>query len=501
MAAAAWAGEPQADSATLHFPADVWFVVRFAPPERLDLIGKQLQPLLPQRMTHRSFADELLREIEGARDLPIDRSKPFYAAVSREGSQWLFHPRKDTDPRDLGAGGMLHLGNGGRSNAGPRTAPLELLPGDLSITVPVRHLVEENRALLEKSIREVSKLEGFAKSQGIPIPAAATRLVQTIADVALEGVLGVEDVHYALTWRGAKIESEGWIRSREDSSLQRWLNRLEPNPPSDLMGLLPHNALWMVESNGLAADLDGEIGSLFDRAFGEGAGHALLWLFSPSCGLQEHLTGRAAATVMLYGMAATSIHAVHELKSDTDIDEAIVAIDVKKINARFEQLGLPIEVVLERKMGRFRDSTDLHRLTYRSNDPQLAMLVSQWRICFAIEGRYLVLVQSPAADNELIGLLARIRDGKPEPHTHAKAMARLMPDRHEGISINAGALKPSLALFGMLSPEVAQAIQAMPDDFYFSTALAVRDGHIHLRGDWPFQKFIEFVGALQSKTR
>jgi hypothetical protein len=64
-------------------------------------------------------------------------------------------------------------------------------------------------------------------------------------------------------------------------------------------------------------------------------------------------------------------------------------------------------------------------------------------------------------------------------------MARLMPDRHEGISINLGALKPILGMAAFALPDAAQFVGLMPDDLWMSTALAVRGGHIHLRGDWP----------------
>jgi hypothetical protein len=431
--------------------------------------------------------------------MPIDRSKPFYFAVHEGGTQWLFHAQAfaTLPPSSVSArlrGGMIHLGDlRGRSSTFAN--PLAILDGDVSVHVPVRSLVEEHRDALHESVRQIPKLGELARSQGVALPPAVLQLLAGLTSNFLEALEGVEDVHYALTWRDDRLESEGWVRTLPDSSLRRWLNRLGPSKPTDLMGLFDGDAVWMVESSGPAAMLDAELAGFFDGLYGEGAGSAFCWLFSPAYGLHEHLTGRAAGAVVARGMMAMSVFAIHEIKPDAKVHEAIEAFDGEGLNARLKGLEMPLELHLSRNHGKSGE-TPIHRLSYTSPDVQMAMVFAQSYTCFAVEGRYLVVVQSANPETELRGLLDRIRAGKPGQHPHLKAMERLMPDRHEGMSINPGALKPALAMFAMFSPDLAKVIQSMPDELYFSTALAVRDGHIHIRGDWPLLELAKFIAGL-----
>ena len=64
--------------------------------------------------------------------------------------------------------------------------------------------------------------------------------MQLIAERALRAVLDLEDIHYALTWREGRLESEGWIRTREGTPFGGWLERTakrEPLSPTELAEL------------------------------------------------------------------------------------------------------------------------------------------------------------------------------------------------------------------------------------------------------------------------
>ena len=110
-------------------------------------------------------------------------------------------------------------------------------------------------------------------------------------------------------------------------------------------------------------------------------------------------------------------------------------------------------------------------------------------------------MKSLLAETEIRGLIDRVRSGGRKEHPHRKAMARLMPDRHEGVSFNLGALKPVLGMAAMFAPEAAQLVMYMPDDLWLSTALAVRDGHIHIRGDWPLMEIAAFAERVEKLAK
>jgi hypothetical protein len=121
--------------------------------------------------------------------------------------------------------------------------------------------------------------------------------------------------------------------------------------------------------------------------------------------------------------------------------------------------------------------------------------------CFAVEGGRLLVVQSPSAESELRALILKVRAGDRSEHPHTKAMERLMADRQEGLSVNLGALKPLLGMFALAVPQGAQVVNAFPDDLRFSTALAVRGGHVHLRGDWAVKECLEFAAKIKKMER
>jgi hypothetical protein len=191
---------------------------------------------------------------------------------------------------------------------------------------------------------------------------------------------------------------------------------------------------------------------------------------------------------------STGVLAIHEVKPGAPIADAIAKLDTKKIN---EISGGLLEARIERGFSKSGD-TPIHRLTFRCEIPQAAILVGQMTTCFAVEGGYLLVAQSERAEMDLAALILKVRSPEKKPHPHMAAMERLMPDRQEGLSVNIGTLKPAFGMLAMFAPEAAQIVNAVPDELWFSTALAVRDGNVHVRGDWPVKELLDFVARVKA---
>jgi hypothetical protein len=379
------------------------------------------------------------------------------------------------------------------AKAAEAAAPVALLPGDVSLRANVGALVEKNRAKIDEAFAKLDEINNMAEEMGTLMTRPAMKFVKILAGRVLKAATDFDDVHYALTWRDGRLESEGWIRTLERSELRKWLEARKGTKPNDLIGLLPDRAFYMVDSAGTASALDGDVAALLDEAFGEG-GRWFLLLLSPSFALHEHLTGQAAGVVTVQGMMALGMRSIHEVKPGAKIAEAIAALDPAKLNAN---LGGMLEIRIEKGFAKSGE-TPMHRMTFSCPIPEAAMMVGQMTTCFAVEGGYLLVTQSARAENDLRALILAIRSPEKKLHPHSKAMERLMPDRHEGLSINLGSLKPLLGMAAMFMPEAAQFLNAVPDDIWLSTALAVRDGNVHVRGDWPLKEVLDFAAKAKA---
>ncbi len=337
-AAVLLADEPQADPATSHLPAEAFIVVRLAPPERFDVVGREL-PALGQVMEDRRPLGEIfLSGIASGR--AVDRAHPIYWAIGPAGSVTLLRAPSGTTPEEVAAPGRerggerVDLLEDGWMRVSEGTAPAEaaaplaLLPGDVSVTIPVAALVQRHRALLTEAIANLDGLDELARGQGVRLPQGLLNLVRTLAARVLAGVSDVTAIHYALQWRNGKLESEGWVRTAERSPLSLWLDGRGGRKPNELMGFLPARSLWMVESSGISATLDADIAALLDEAFGAGAGSSLMLLLSPGYALHEQLTGQAAGAIVVQGMMAMGMTAIHEVRPEAPItDRSPVACD------------------------------------------------------------------------------------------------------------------------------------------------------------------------------
>jgi len=502
LALPALADEPQPDPVTRHLPADAFVVLRVAPPERLDAIGHDL-PALAELMGERRPLGDVYLQGMPARTL-VDRSKPIYVAIGSAGTTILVRAMPGTTAEQvaaLGGGNRLladgWIGTPTGVEVAEQTEPLSLLPGDVSVVVPVAKLVTKYGAKLKDGMK-LRNLDELAAN--LPVPPGTVKLVRALAARAVDAVSDITDIHYALTWHDGRLESEGSIRTREGSAFRRWLLGRAGGKPNGLIGLFPERAFWMVESGGTTAALDGDVAAFLDGTLGEGAGDALLLFLSPSYALHDQLTGQSAGVILVQGMMAMSMESVHEGKPDARIAEAIAGIDVEKTNRILAGLKIPLEAKLERDFAKDGD-TALHRLTFASSEPQLAMFCLQMRTCFAVEGHHLLVVQSGSPENELRALLSRVRSDERKEHPHSKAMERLMPDRAEGLSINIGTLKPVLGMIAMAVPQAAKVVNAFPDDLWLSTALSVQGGNIRIRGDWPLKECLDFAATMKKTLR
>jgi len=499
LSAAAAAGEPVAEPATRHLPADARVVVRFASLDRLDAVGRRLAPIVDAR---RPLSAAVLPR--STAELPIDRTRPAYCSLGERGVVWHFHAREGTvwpAPRKLIAwkdsaelrDGILHVADESARLDGPRRGePLPMLDSDASVVVDAAALVAKYGPEMEKTLREIDKLD----TRKFPVTRAVLHFGRALLALFLEGLRGVDTVHYGLTWSDGRLLSEGWLRTRPRSSLRAFLSRAKEAKPHDLAGYLPRRSFWTVDACGLGSWLDEEVAAFLDTSFGEGAGKDLLLLLAPSFALGEHLNGRGAGAIGVTGMMSFSMRSIWEVRPDAPIDAAIRAFDAARINRRLKELGLPATVRCELAVDTDGE-TKIHRVTYATAEPRAAMFAAQMQTCFAVEGGYLLTAQSMDAMNELRSLIARVRRGKPGRTPHLDAMQRLGPGRHEGLTVNLGAVKPLAGMAAWAVPGVLKIAQAFPDELYLSTALTVRNGHVHLRGDWPATELLGIVEKLR----
>jgi len=493
---------PIADAATRHLPDNAYFVVRFASLDRLAEWDKKLELLWTLVDDHRSLSAKLLPR--GTERLPIDPAKPFYLTVTEARPSWLFHAtRGATLDRDVRVGrhmtarlvdGMIRLGPAAAVDRPRRKQPLTVLAGDVSIAAAVAEFASTMTGQLEQARRALDEFD----FDGLPIRIApgAIKLLRALAEVAMTILEGTDSAHYALTWRGDRVHSEAWIRTLPGSTLRRFLS--SPAKPSThrLIGYLPRDAFLAVDSCGLGSWLDQRVAGMLDAEFGKGAGADLLMLLAPSYGLAPHLNGRGAGAISTKGMMDVRMQSVWEVKPGAPIHDAIDALDAKRINQRADLLGIPAGIRIERNVDAV-GATKIHRITYHSTFAAAATMLPQLQTCFAVEGRYLLAVQSKTAAEDIKALIARIRAGAPGDHPHLDAMARLGPTRHEGLTLNMGALEPLLLALGALVPGGAKIVEALPEEIYLSTALTLQDGHLHLRGDWPVLEVLRFAASLK----
>jgi hypothetical protein len=191
---------------------------------------------------------------------------------------------------------------------------------------------------------------------------------------------------------------------------------------------------------------------------------------------------------------------IAEVKEGADLNAIIENLDLTAANQALEKVGIPLSSTIQKSIAKHGE-TSLHRISQQSENPMLAMQLAMMQTYLAVEGQYLVSVSSPTAEDDIRGLLDKIRTGKPDDqHPHTRAMARLGRAHNVGFTLNVGALKPMAMMLPMFVPipGVQDVVNHLPDELSFSTAIDFSGGDLHWRGDWPSGKIVKMVQAIQA---
>jgi hypothetical protein len=508
---------PAGDAVTAQVPKESPFVLRITSLDRVDAIAKEVIPVLKSFGLEQQVApvemlgaSGFLFQMSGLDAALVDKSKPIYLAMAGEETpQVILHPAAGVSwegQKELQHGMAAALRDGAIVCTGPRTrdavvrgTPTAIaLDGDLVVHVYLGDMIEANKEEIEKKAAE-AVMQGGAHPA---LPDAAKALMLPLVSGLKDAVFSVESFEYAASLAGDRIVTEGLLRTKPRSGLRGFFKRAgAPGNTEDLVGYLPKQCFLYMDSV-VAADWPlKELGKLLDQAAGEGAGKALMSVMSFTALFSDQMTGRSATAVAMGGlMGATNVYAIAEVKEGADLNPAIEKLDMTAANESLTKLGIPISVSIQKSIAKHGE-TPLHRISMQSQDPNLAMFMAMMQTYVAAEGRHFVTVTSPTAEDDLRGLLDKIRTGKPTEHPHARAMARLGRAHNVGFSLNAGALKPVLGMLGMFMPVPAfqQAITHLPDELYFSTAITFSDGDLHWRGDWPSDRIVKMAQAIHAE--
>jgi hypothetical protein len=507
---------PAGDAVTAHVPKESPFVLRITSLDRVDAVAKQVTPLLKSFGLEQEAAEieewgasGVLSKRSGLDAALVDKSKPIYLAMAgNEAPHFLLHAAAGASwegQRELRDGMAAALRDGAIVCTGPKGRDAETrgtptaieLDGDLVVHVYLGDMVEANKEMIEQQAAEAVMGAGANPM----LPDAAKALMLPVVTAVKGAVFSVDSFEYAVTLKEGRIETEGLLRTKPRSSLRGFFKRAgAPGNTDDLVGYLPTNCFIYADSVAAADWPLRELATVLDQAAGEGAGQALMSLMSMTSVFGDQLTGRSATGVSMGGMMmSTNVYSIAEIKEGADLNPAIEKLDVEAINANLTKVGIPVSLSIQKSIAKHGETT-LHRLSMQSENPQLAMYMAMMQTYVASEGRHFLSVTSPTAEDDIRGLLDKVRTGKPDEHPHAKAMARLGRAHNAGFSLNAGALKPMGMMIGMFVPVpgVQQVFNHLPDELYFSTAITFSDGDLHWRGDWPSSKIVKMVQAIQA---
>jgi hypothetical protein len=334
------------------------------------------------------------------------------------------------------------------------------------------------------------------------LPDAAKALMLPVVSGVKDAVLSLESFEYAVTLKEDRIESEGLLRAKPRSNLRELFKRAgAPGRTDDLMGYLPKNGVLYADSVVASSWPGQEVATLVDQAIGEGTGQALSSILGATAMFADHLSGRSATAVSIGGMMmGVSTCTIAEVKEGADLNAIIEKLDLTAANQALEKVGIPLSSTIQKSIAKHGE-TSLHRISQQSENPMLAMQLAMMQTYLAVEGQYLVSVSSPTAEDDIRGLLDKIRTGKPDDqHPHTRAMARLGRAHNVGFTVNVGALKPMAMMLPMFVPipGVQDVVNHLPDELSFSTAIDFIGGDLHWRGDWPSGKIVKMVQAIQA---
>jgi hypothetical protein len=499
------------EGATAQLPKGSPVAVRIASLDRVDALVKDALPMLKALGLGDDVAE--LEQMPASNwifvksglspDL-VDRTKPIYLGLVDEdepivvlhpaaGATWEGKKELREDGFAVLRGGAVVVGKAGRIDAEPRGTPTTFrVEGDVVLHVYLADLIAEHKDEIEQNATEAAM--GVAAAGAVPEQARA--LILPVVTAFKDGVLSLEAFDYGVTWTGERLESEGFVTIREGSGLRTLLKRAGEPGATDLVRYLPADA-FMTITTCMNPDWPvKEMRELLEKAGGGAVANAVLQILSFGSGFSDHLTGRGATAVSMQMMAGSSV-ALFELKPGTDTAKLFDSFDPAKANEALKSIGIPIGYTFKKGAAKHGE-TDLHEFTMTSDNPMLAMSFAGMPGCMAARDGILFVAMAPMAQGDVAALLDKVQRGeKAADHPHAAAMARLGRGCNVGFTLNLGALKPMMLMFGgMMPPEARQIVQNIPANLPFSTAITFPDGNIRWRGDWPVKEVVKIAEAI-----
>ena len=505
------------DAVTAQVPKRSPFVLRISSLERVDAMAKQVTPVLKSFGLEREMAPiELLGasgflfQMSGLDAALVDRSKPIYVALAgKEDPHLILHPAAGASwegEKELQHGMAAALRGGAIVCRGPRGRDAEArgtptsiaLEGDLVVHVYLGDLVAGKKEEIEQGAAQAVMEAGASPM----LPDAAKALMLPVVSGLKDAVFSLESFEYAVTLKEDRIESEGLLKAKPRSNLRELFQRAgAPGRTDDLMGYLPKNGVLYADSVVESSWPGQEVATLVDQAVGEGTGQALSSILGATAMFADHLSGRSATAVSIGGMMmGVNACTIAEVKEGVDLNAIIEKLDLTAANEALNKVGIPLSSTIQKSIAKHGETT-LHRMSQQSENPILAMQLAMMQTYLAVEGPYLVTVTSPTAEDDIRGLLDKIRTGKPDDqHPHTLAMARLGRAHNVGFTLNVGALKPMAMMLPMFLPipGVQDVVNHLPDELSFSTAIDFSGGDLHWRGDWPSKKIVKMAQALRA---
>ncbi len=494
------------DAPTAQLPKSCDLCVRLPALDRIDQLAKDMALVLElfggdevKAMLAQGAPSEMLLGMFGIDGTLVDRARAVYFGTLADDPIVLIPAAAGATlatPLDLGDGHTVTLADGLLTATRPalreaerRGAPAAMLGGDFSVHVFVSDITERHKEEIEKGFAQMQAMAG-----GVPIPGGA-EIMQAMFGLFKGGLYAVESLDYALTWQGEGAVGEGQLGFKEGSGLRKFFARAgAPSDPS-LAGLLPKNALFYADTATAADWPTKELTEFAAAHLGPKIGGMIQQSMALSQALQGATTGRTAMSFSMTGFFGVNASSVAELREGVDASAMLRDFDAEKLSESLKAAGVPVAVKLDKDVAKHGE-TSMHRWSFHSDDPSLAML-SMMQTYVAVEGRYLCTVNAMTGETDMRELLDRVRAGSDAAHPHLAAMARLARGRNLGITFNVGQLKSFGMLLGAMAPEAGQALAMLPDALTLSTSITFHDGNIQWRGDWPLKE----IGQIVEKMR
>ncbi len=494
------------EDATAQLPKSTPVSVRISSFDRIDAVVKDWLPMLKALGLGDEIAEldqmpasNLLFVKSGLNADMVDRTKPIYVGFVEDNDEPLvvLHPAAGGAPWEgkkelreqlfaVHRGGAIVVGEAPLLDAEARGTPTTFrVEGDAVLHVYLADLIAAHKDEIEQSATEAAM--GVAAAGAVPEQARA--LILPVVTAFKNGVLSLEALDYGLTWTGGRLESEGFVTVQEGSGLRNLLKRAGEPGATDLVGYLPKEAFMTITTSMNPDWPVKEMMEMLEKAGGADVAAALMQLFSFGSAFRDSLTGRAATAFSMQMMSGSTV-SLAELKPGVDAAKLFATFDPSKANDALKAIGIPIGFTFEKAAAKHGE-TELHRFTMTSDNPMLAMSFAGMPGCLAARDGILFVAMAPTAQDDVCVLLDKVQRGeKVADSPHAQAMARLGRGCNIGLTINLGALKPMLLMFGgMMPPEARMVIQNIPESLPFSTAITFPDGNIRWRGDWPVKEF------------